>query len=56
AKGRGGVAAAARKFRVSPLSINNWLKKGGAGAGKPSGERSVPSGGGRDQVLRQLTT
>lgn len=30
-KGRGGVAAAVRKFGASPISINSWLsKKGGA--------------------------
>lgn len=35
-KGRGGVAAAARKYNVSPLSINNWIKKGETG-GAPTG-------------------
>lgn len=30
AKGRGGAAAASRKFKVSQLTIGNWLKKSGA--------------------------
>lgn len=27
AKGRGGVAAAVRKYKASPISINSWIKK-----------------------------
>ena len=29
-KGRGGVAAATRKFKVSPITINNWIKSSGS--------------------------
>ena len=55
AKGRGGVAAAARKFGVSPLSIGNWLRKGGVSS---SGSRSKASGsgGGRNKVLSELVS
>lgn len=27
--GRGGITAAAKKFRVTPLTISNWMKKTG---------------------------
>lgn len=33
-KGRGGIAAAARKFGVTPLTISHWLKKVGASPAK----------------------
>lgn len=29
-KGRGGITAAADRFKVTPLTISNWLKKIGA--------------------------
>lgn len=32
-RGRGGVAAAAKKFGVSPSSIGKWISESGAGAG-----------------------
>ncbi len=52
-KGRGGVAAAAKKFGASPLSISNWLKRGGTGGAK----RGRPAaGGGRDRLLGELTS
>ena len=31
-KGRGGMTAAARKFKVTPLTISNWLAKQGGSA------------------------
>ena len=34
-KGRGGVTAAAKKYKVSPLSISNWIK-GSGGAATPT--------------------
>ena len=67
AKGRGGVASAARKFGVSPLSIGNWLKGGGGAkpgrrkgsVGAKPARRGRPVGGGgnrdRDRVLSDLT-
>lgn len=41
--GRGGVAAATRKFNVSPITINNWLKKAGAPATPKKGKASKAS-------------
>ena len=35
AQGRGGQSAAAKKYGVSPLTIANWRKSGGADIGKP---------------------
>ena len=34
--GRGGQAAAAKKFKVTPLTISGWLKGAGAKVAKPS--------------------
>ena len=28
-RGRGGITAAAKKFKITPLTISNWLKKTG---------------------------
>ncbi|MFC4992963.1 hypothetical protein [Rubritalea tangerina] len=39
-KGRGGAAAASRQFKVSQLTIGNWLKE----AGSPSPRRKAKSG------------
>ena len=46
AKGRGGVTASAKKYGVSPLSISNWIKKGGAASSpkKAKGARKATSG------------
>ena len=50
-KGRGGVTAAAKKYKVSPLSISNWIKGSGVTAvprkrvGKRSSKRSSKGGG-----------
>jgi len=39
-KGRGGAAAASRKYKVSQLTIGNWLKE----AGSPSPSRKTKTG------------
>jgi len=36
-KGRGGVAEATRKFKISPITINNWLKKSNGSTGSSAG-------------------
>lgn len=36
AKGRGGQNAAAKKFKVTPLTISSWLKDGSAKPAKPA--------------------
>ena len=53
-KGRGGIAAAAKKFGASPLSISNWIKESGANvkAAITGGQRGR---GDRDKVLHELT-
>ena len=61
-KGRGGLSAATKKFGVSPLSLSNWIKKGGGSAtgGKKGGAKAAGSGpgrrrtGGRDNALKEL--
>jgi transposase-like protein len=47
AKGRGGVTASAKKYGVSPLSISNWIKKGGAASSpkKAKGARKATTNG-----------
>jgi transposase-like protein len=46
AKGRGGATASAKKYGVSPLSISNWIKKGGAASSpkKAKGARKATRG------------
>ena len=46
-KGRGGVTAAAKKYKVSPLSISNWIKGTGVAAvpRKRVGKRASKGGG-----------
>lgn len=45
AKGRGGQAAASKKFKISPLTISSWLKAGGpSAAGGGSAAASGPIG------------
>lgn len=48
-KGRGGAAAASRQFKVSQLTIGNWLKE----AGSPSPRRKNQSGD-ITKVLKRL--
>lgn len=48
-KGRGGAAAASRQFKVSQLTIGNWLKE----AGSPSPRRKSKSGD-ITKVLKRL--
>ena len=59
-KGRGGAAAASRKFKLSQLTIGNWLKKGGAAparkaAARKSARGRAAGGGSRSSVLSQLS-
>jgi len=42
-KGRGGVAEATRKYKISPITINNWLKKA-SGGNRTSGTRLNSNG------------
>ncbi len=44
--GRGGQAAASKKFKVSVLSIGNWLKGGGASKKKASVKKTKVAGSG----------
>lgn len=60
AKGRGGVANAAKKFGASQITIGSWLKKGGKSAagkaakrGRPAGKVAA-SGGKRAKLLADL--
>lgn len=60
AKGRGGAAAASRKFKVSQLTIGAWLKKSGKKPGRAVAVKKVAraratSGGSRSSVLAQLS-
>lgn len=48
-KGRGGAAAASRKYKVSQLTIGNWLKE----AGSPSPSRKTKTGD-ISKVLKRL--
>lgn len=45
-KGRGGQAAASKKFKISPLTISSWLKKSGSKktTKKAAGKRGRPAG------------
>lgn len=42
-KGRGGIAAASRKFGISPLTVSNWLSKAGHDTSAPRTNRDKPS-------------
>ena len=48
-KGRGGAAAASREYKVSQLTIGNWLKE----AGSPSPRRKTKTGD-ISKVLKRL--
>ncbi|MEO1858186.1 MAG: hypothetical protein ABGY95_12595 [Rubritalea sp.] len=48
-RGRGGAAAASRKYKVSQLTIGNWLKE----AGSPSPSRKTKTGD-ISKVLKRL--
>lgn len=51
-RGRGGVAAATKKFKITALTISNWLKNaGGAATGGARGSRK--RGGG---IWEQMVT
>ncbi len=67
-KGRGGVAAATKKFGITALTVSKWMKDAAAAGGaviKPAGKKSRPgarkaargtrTAGGRAQVLSQLS-
>lgn len=52
-KGRGGVAAAAREFGITPLTITAWKKKFGTDA--PAAKtRAVKGSSAQSQVLHRL--
>lgn len=56
-KGRGGVAAAARKFGITPLTITAWKKR--AGGGSAASSSATSKGGSRgataqSRVLHRL--
>jgi transposase-like protein len=55
-RGRGGLSAASKKFNVSPLSIGNWIRKGGGGGIAPArtrgpGRKAKAGGGVWDQMV-----
>lgn len=50
-KGRGGVSAASKKYKVSPLTISNWIKGAGSAAAKP---KRAGAGGGTWQRMVAL--
>ena len=64
--GRGGQSAAAKKYKVTPITISNWLKKAGVKGpnkkgpkkkkvGRPSGSGSkASSGGSKTSVLGRM--
>ena len=35
-KGRGGMSAAARKFKITPLTVSTWIRKFGTGGNTPA--------------------
>jgi len=39
-KGRGGLTAAAKKFKVSQISVANWLKQHSSFSAKPASSKS----------------
>ena len=51
-KGRGGVAAAVRKFGINALTIRNWNKK--RGASPASAKKTAKRSTGREGVLAEL--
>jgi len=55
-RGRGGAATAAKKFKVSPLTIANWRKAAGTRLSVKSGRQDAVSSGSveKDDVLRAL--
>lgn len=44
-KGRGGQSAAAEKFKISPISVANWLKSAGVELPGKGGRKKVAKGG-----------
>jgi transposase-like protein len=52
-KGRGGAAAAAKKYKVSPISISNWIKASGSAPAprKGAGKRPAKSAGTWEKML-----
>jgi len=53
-KGRGGQATAAKKFRVSALSIGKWLKGSGASA-KKALRKNLKASGSVTVTLNRMT-
>ncbi len=49
--GRGGVANASKKFKITQLTIHNWVRQGGAAIGSRNGTRVAPN---QAETLRQL--
>lgn len=49
-KGRGGLTAAAKQYSVSPLSISNWMKKGGVARSARKGKPGPKAGAARKGV------
>lgn len=46
-KGRGGAAAASRKFKISQITIGQWVKKDGKPAAAKGATRGRPKGSGK---------
>lgn len=54
-KGRGGVAAAARKFGITPLTVTAWKKRANGETSGPSGSKVAARGAtSQSRVLHRL--
>ncbi len=53
-KGRGGVAAAAREFGITPLTITAWKKKGGSSTSSASVSKAAKGSSSQSRVLHRL--
>lgn len=57
-KGRGGQSAASKKYKISPLTISNWIKAGfGSGnAPAPKSKASAPASAGKSAASTVSTS
>jgi transposase-like protein len=53
-KGRGGVAAAAREFGVTPLTITSWRKKAEGAGSSPSSAKGSRGATAQSRALHRL--
>lgn len=55
-KGRGGAAAASRKFEISQITIGQWIKKAGKSTASGSSKHATISSADFAQKLNRLTS